>query len=324
MNLYPWLEKSWLQLQSQMNAGRLHHAIFITSPDGMGKLALAKFLSQTLLCKEPVNWLPCGHCHACQLFETSVHPDFSLIATDAGKVIPIDVIRSLSQKLTDHSQLGGNKVVIIDHAEKLNLASANALLKTLEEPAAGTYIILLAENKTQVLPTINSRCQKMHIAKPEESSVMAWLALQRPVTPPNLAALRLNQGAPLHTLVYLNNGLDNVRLQVLKDIELLSQDPLAISRLNSSLSDNPTERLTWLQFWLLDLQKVKKQVAPDFVANNDQLDCLKAFHKTITEQDIFFLQSELAQVRADLKSNSSLNVETLIMSFLIKLKRFIN
>ncbi len=324
MNLYPWLEKSWHQLQSQLNAGRLHHALFITSPDGMGKLALAKFLSQTLLCKEPVNWLPCGHCHGCQLFETSVHPDFSLITSDAGKVIPIDVIRSLSQKLTERSQLGGNKVVIIDQADKLNLASANALLKTLEEPTAGTYIILLAESKAQVLPTINSRCQKMHITKPDELSVMAWLELQKPVSPPNLAALRLNQGAPLHTLAYLNNGLDSIRLQILKDIELLSQDPLAIARLSSALSENPTERLTWLQFWLLDLQKIKKRVAPDFVANNDQLDWLETFHSTITEQDIFYLQSELAQVRADLKSNSSLNTETLIMSFLIKLKRYIN
>lgn len=324
MNLYPWLEPSWHQLQSQLNAGRLHHAIFITSPDGMGKLALAKYLSQTLLCKEPVNWLPCGLCHGCQLFETSVHPDFSLITSDGGKVIPIDVIRSISQKLTERSQLGGNKVVIIDQADKLNLASANALLKTLEEPTPGTYIILLAENKAQVLPTINSRCQKMHIAKPDESDAMAWLALQQPVSPPNLAALRLNQGAPLHTLAYLNNGLDSVRLELLKDIEQLPQDPLAIARLSSVLSENPTERLTWLQFWLLDLQKVKKQVEPDYVTNNDQLDWLQVFHKTITEQDIFYLQTELAQVLADLKSNPSLNVETLIMSFLIKLKRFIN
>jgi DNA polymerase-3 subunit delta' len=322
--LYPWLMPYWQQVQEQLTAGRLHHALFLTSATGMGKLAFSRYLAQTLLCKEPIGWQPCHQCHSCQLFETSIHPDFYLIASEPGKIIPVDQIRIVSQKLNEHAQLGGNKVVIIEHAESFNLASANALLKTLEEPSNGSYLVLLAENKSQVLPTIYSRCQKLHISAPPENESLEWLSQQFPIAHPTATAIRINHGAPLHTLRYLNNGDEDLRKEIFHNIQLLTQQPAAITRLCEILSENTLERLSWLQFIFLDLQKVRKGVDSNFIINSDQLEWLKKFSIQLSFEQNTQLQSELIGLRDMLTKNNNLTAETLILSFLIKLKRFIN
>ncbi|CED60090.1 HolB [Moritella viscosa] len=322
--LYPWLLPHWEKQQMQMTAGRLHHALFITSASGMGKLSYAQTLAQTLLCKEPIGWEPCHQCHPCQLFETSVHPDYYLVSTESGKVIGVDQIRHISQKLNEYSQLAGNKVVIIEHAESFNLASANALLKTLEEPSNGSYIILLAENKSQVLPTIYSRCQKLHLPAPPEQETLLWLQQQFPIETPTLTAIRINHGAPLHTLSYLNNGDDGLRQEIFSNIALLTQQPAAITRLCEIITDRTLEKLSWLQFILLDLQKVNRGVGVDYIVNTDQLEWLTHFSTQLSQDKITQLQSELTELRQLLMQNNNLTAETLVLSFLIKLKRFIN
>lgn len=322
--LYPWLKKHWLDLQGQIDAGRLHHAIFITSANGMGKLALAQQLAQTLLCKEPVGWEPCQTCHACQLFTTSVHPDYQLVSSEAGKVIPVDRIRSISKQLNERSQLSGNKVVIIEHAESFNMASANALLKTLEEPTEGSYLILLAENKSQVLPTINSRCQKLHISAPTEQQTLDWLISQFPITAASIAAIRINQGAPLHTLSYLNKGDDELRIDVFSLLANIHSQPDSIAKLTEIFSDASLERLTWLQFILLDLQKYQAGIAVTHLINPDQSDWYQQLAQRLTSAETLQVQKELLSLKDTISSNSNLTLDTLLLTFFIKLKRIIN
>jgi len=322
--LYPWLQNDWHDLQSQIGAARLHHALFITSANGMGKLALAQQLAQTLLCKEPVGWEPCEHCHACQLFTTSVHPDYHLVSSEPGKIIPVDKIRIISKQLNERSQLSGNKVVIIEHAESFNMASANALLKTLEEPADGSYLILLAENKSQVLPTINSRCQKLHISAPDEQQTLDWLISQFPITPASIPAIRINQGAPLHTLSYLNKGDDELRIDVFTLLENIHSQVDSVSKLTEIFSNSVFERLTWLQFILLDLQKIQSGIEPLHIINIDQVIWFQQFAQRLSPSDTLVLQKELLSLKETMSSNSNLTLDTLLLTFFIKLKRIIN
>lgn len=322
--LYPWLKPYWHDIQQQMTSNRLHHALFLTSSTGMGKLALAKQLAKTLLCKEPVGWEPCEHCHSCQLFETSVHPDFHFVSADDGKVIGVDRVREISQRLQVHAHLSGSKVVIFENAGNFNLASANALLKTLEEPSDGSYIILLGESKSAVLPTINSRCQKMHISAPSENETLSWLQTQFPISQPDLPAIRVNQGAPLHTLRFLNNGDDLLRQTVFEELKQLHYSPSAVKIIADILSEHSLDRINWLQFILLDLQKLKAKVAVSYIINSDHTEWLSAFAEKIDIDVIFQLQHLLSELKDMLTSNANLTVETVMLSYLIKLKRLTN
>ncbi|GGI91271.1 DNA polymerase III subunit delta' [Legionella impletisoli] len=103
----------------------------------------------------------CGQCHQCQRLLENVHPDLHYIAQDAlDKAIKIDQIRAIQQDIYQTPQRAKYRIVIIDSAERMNIAAANALLKVLEEPPVHTLFILLAEQMSSIPPTILSRCQK--------------------------------------------------------------------------------------------------------------------------------------------------------------------
>ena len=90
-------------------------------------------------------------------------------------------------------------------------AAANALLKTLEEPSGAGLLLLLADRPHQLLPTIVSRCQRLHLSCPEEGTALDWLRQQPGGRDAQPFHLRLNQGAPLQTLRYLESGADTQR-----------------------------------------------------------------------------------------------------------------
>jgi len=155
-------------LSQQIIAENLPHALLIQGVKGIGKLAMASWLAQSLLCNnrqsDKNNSLlsACRHCKACLLFEKGNYPD-SLIVQEEGKSIGVDPIRAVSHFLEKKAQLGNAKTVIIESAEKMTISAANALLKTLEEPSPNTYLILLTEDYDRLLPTITSRCRLITI-----------------------------------------------------------------------------------------------------------------------------------------------------------------
>ncbi len=100
----------------------------------MGDEALCYALSRYLLCQQPEGHKSCGHCRGCQLMQAGTHPDYYTLTPDKGKSsLGVDAVREVSEKLYEHSRLGGAKVTD---------AAANALLKTLEEPPEQTWFFL--------------------------------------------------------------------------------------------------------------------------------------------------------------------------------------
>ena len=135
-DLYPWQADVFADLQQRRVQGRLPHALLISGPVGIGKQQLANVFSQSLLCAEPqADDLACGQCHACSLYAAGTHPDlFRLSPEEDSKVIKIDQIRTLIEKISLSSHYGRYRMVILNPADAMNIAAANALLKTLEEP----------------------------------------------------------------------------------------------------------------------------------------------------------------------------------------------
>ncbi|HNF64555.1 MAG TPA: DNA polymerase III subunit delta', partial [Plasticicumulans sp.] len=166
--LPPWLRGIWAQLAPALAAGRLPHALLLAGPEGLGKMAFAQALGEALLCEsQRPDHHACGHCRACRLLAAGSHPDLHVVVpAEEGKAIRVDAIRELIGFAALTPQFGGRRVLRLAPAELLNVNAANALLKTLEEPAPGSHLILVSARPARLLPTVRSRCQTIRFAPP--------------------------------------------------------------------------------------------------------------------------------------------------------------
>ncbi len=155
-------------LRSAWAHGRLAQAYCFTGPAGVGKRSTAVALAQAVKCLSPVTAPAggeardaCGACRACTRIAAGQHPDVTLVAPEEKTVITIDQIRSLAARAGLRAYEGSVKVWILDPAHEMQEPAANAFLKTLEEPAAGSLFILVTTAFSALLPTIRSRCQEI-------------------------------------------------------------------------------------------------------------------------------------------------------------------
>lgn len=173
---YPWQQAHWEQLDQQARAQRLPHALLLTGPAGIGKLAFAHAFVQRTLCLSPMNGAACGSCKSCLLLAAGTHPDLHVVAAkEEGKAIGIDPVRELCAHLAQTAQQGGWKAALIAPAEGMTVQAANALLKSLEEPAAHTLMVLVSHEPHRLLPTIRSRCRQLRFTVPPLNQAEPWL-----------------------------------------------------------------------------------------------------------------------------------------------------
>lgn len=171
--------------QTAITGGRMHHAWMISGPKGVGKASFAYRLARRLLGAEQV---PDGvlssdpHDPVCQRLEALSHPDFLLIRRPyndkTGKLkneIPVEEARRAPEFFSKSASGKGWRVCIVDSADELNTNSANALLKTLEEPPERGILILIVNTPGRLLPTIRSRCRRLILRAPSIDATTDWL-----------------------------------------------------------------------------------------------------------------------------------------------------
>lgn len=186
INLHP---KVWSGLQGRRQ--RLPHALLLVGQKGLGKFDLARCFAASLLCESPqADGLACGQCLACNWFEQGNHPDFRLLQPEAlsdnvevedGKKKPsqqitIDQVRGLDDFFNVGTHRGGLRIVLVNPTEAMNRSTANSLLKTLEEPSAGTLFLMVSSEPMRLLPTIRSRCQVAPVPVPQAKVAVKVLA----------------------------------------------------------------------------------------------------------------------------------------------------
>ena len=142
--------------------GRLAHAYLFTGPAGIGKLATARALALGLHC-EVAPFEACGTCSACRTIAAGTHPDVRIVTgpLENKRDVSIEQVRDLQRELSYRSLSAHPKIGIINDAEILTLQAQNALLKTLEEPAGNSLLVLVAVNAASLASTILSRCQRL-------------------------------------------------------------------------------------------------------------------------------------------------------------------
>lgn len=154
-----WLQHNYQQLQQLGATGQLHHGLLLLGKEGVGSFDLAYQLTLDLLCMSN-GTQACGVCKACTLNKSQTNPDLMLVSAEKDS-ISVEQVRAISDFFVSTASFQGNKVVIVKDAHALTLSASNALLKTLEEPNANRYLVLLSDPNTPLPATILSRCFKI-------------------------------------------------------------------------------------------------------------------------------------------------------------------
>lgn len=198
-----------------MARGQTPQAVLIHGPAGTGRRHLALTLAARLL---GTNWRPPIEEPAGKL--TAIpHPDFWQVGIDEDStVIKIDQIRELNHALGLTSHGSGRKVGLIWPAEAMNHNAANTLLKTLEEPAPGTTLLLVADSPGRLPATVVSRCERLRLSPPSWTIALDWLAVRHRDRAACERALAFACGAPLLARDLLDEGEGSGVAQVLVEL----------------------------------------------------------------------------------------------------------
>jgi len=158
-------------LSRSLAADKIAHAYLFDGIAGCGKKKTALAFIEAVFCGQSEG---CGHCPSCRKLAAGQHPDLHVVEPD-GAFIKIDQIRELQRNLSFRPFEAPKKACIIDGVDRLNIAAGNSLLKTLEEPPGNALLILITDNPGGVLPTILSRCQRLHFSALPEATITALL-----------------------------------------------------------------------------------------------------------------------------------------------------
>ncbi len=172
------------------DAHAMTHAWLITGPPGSGRSNAARAFAAALQCERG----GCGECSACRTSLSGAHPDVTLVRTEQLS-IGVDEVRDLVRRAAMAPTLGRYQVIVVEDADRVTERGADALLKSIEEPAARTVWLLCAPTPDDVVVTIRSRCRRVELATPSAAAV-AELLVRRDGVPADLAAFaaRVAQG----------------------------------------------------------------------------------------------------------------------------------
>ncbi len=287
--------------------GAWPHALLLTGLAGLGKRILAQNFARALLCETPrADGLACGACASCGYVAAGQHPDLRMVepldVDDDGEAkvldqIPVKHVRRLTEWANVTSHRGMAKVAIVTPADLLNVAAANALLKTLEEPPAGTYIMLVTARPCRLLATVRSRCLRLAAPTPSAEVAGAWLRERGVADPATLLAQA--GGAPLSALALRDLQQERaVWLAALGKPRTLSPVGLA-ARIDAAGKDERKALLAlvidWLAAWTADLARVASGGMP--ACNPDQAAALGALAPAVARVALFRYHRSLLEQR---------------------------
>lgn len=280
-NVFEWHEKTLFDLLAHRD--RLPHAILLSGAEGGGKRLFALALAARLLCEAAAGATrACGTCPSCRWFAAGSHPDFRLVEPGGGdgdpaedadepataprkrsEQIRIDQVRELDDFLNVGSHRGMGRVIVITPAEAMNSATANALLKVLEEPNPSTLFLLVSNTSKRLLPTIRSRCRCVSLPRPDAGQARSWLRENGVSDPASLLAhaggmpmMAVREKADEDRLRAFLDGVERVGQMGVLALAAEFESWMKEGKAGGRAMDKRT-LVAWLQKWVFDLVALK-------------------------------------------------------------------
>ncbi len=276
----------WIAAQIAALLGQRGHAWLLHGPSGLGQYGLAMDLVRAWLCERPSAQGGCGACISCHAIEVHTHADLFVLMPETvmlqrgwalsekaqaeldekrrkpSKEIRVEAMREVVEFSQRTSASGRGKAVLVYPAERMNHVSANALLKTLEEPAGDVKFVLASEAAHQLLPTIRSRCLGHAMLWPQLDQALQWIVAQGVDAQAAQTFLRAAGGRPDDALLLARDG---------RDPSAWGRLPKAVQRGDLGLLQDwtPAEVLDALHKLCHDLLVVQQGATPRYFAAID-------------------------------------------------------
>ena len=251
-------------LQHAMRTGRLHHALLLTGPSGIGKAMVGRAFIQAMMCEKSSLEMPvrCGECSACKRIANKNHPDV-LEIEESTATIKIETIRDIQRRLVSAPFESTRRFVMIHDVHKMQDAAANCLLKTLEEPDPYTTFLLVTSQEQRLLSTIISRCQVVRFAAFGLDDVTRFL-IQHEVPADMAGQIAALSGGSLGAALDLSNG--DYKTEVLGTFEEMlgtssMMDAFSVASNLKGKKAMSEHLLTLLSMYVRDMMVLK--AAPD-------------------------------------------------------------
>lgn len=266
-----------------LKTGRFSQAYLLLGPEGIGKRLFVETLAQCLFCEEiPDQDLDaCGRCSSCRQMLAGSHPDFLTVGCPEGKnILPLALIAGSDERrgreglcydITLRPMAAKRRIALIDDAHLMNAESANALLKTLEEPPSFATLFLLAPQAEGLLPTIRSRCQAVRFS-PLADETAADLLLEHNLVESRdeaEAVAALSEGSLTLAKQLIDPEIRGLREALFNGLASPRDEPLKLSKamldgLDELGGDTPQKRRNagWLvRFAIEFFRRVMRQLA---------------------------------------------------------------
>jgi DNA polymerase-3 subunit delta' len=312
--IYPWQAAAWHNVQQAKTDDHLHHALLFNGEEGCGNETFIQDVAKSLLCLKPLaDGAACGQCRSCHVFMSDAHPDFmSITLLEDKQSILIEQIRELNYFLGLSRSYSLRRVVVIYPAERMNVNAANSLLKSLEEPAADTHILLLTAHSAMLLPTIRSRCQRVRLPLPAPAEALAWLN-QQPLQHAAESLLQNANGRPLAALALDTTDTLTQRQQWLEHLTQYVQGQGSITSISAHWEKfDKAQLLDWQFAWILTLLKHEIEVN-----NTPESAALQALARLLDSKRILKIYENLMVLKklATHPLNARLLVESMLTSW---------
>lgn len=321
-------------LKRMITSGRLPGALLFAGEEGVGKKLFALEVARALNCRAPKNGEACGVCPSCvrtaklnyperedadewtQIIWTD-HPDVGLVVAPK-RVLRVEQMRQIEKEANFRPFEGKARVFLIDEADKLNDASANALLKVLEEPPRTSHLILITARPAMLLPTILSRCQMIRFAPLTPAEIESHLIANQD-TDAKTAQLRARAaggsiGRALSGDLVTFTSQRKAMLGVLNAL-VMTKDRAQLLRSSEQLNEAQykeefEERLDVLETLIRDTWMLSLGVKPDLVVNADLLPELEKVSERLDPARAADWLLQIEDVREELIVNVNRKVTT--------------
>jgi DNA polymerase-3 subunit delta' len=298
-------------LKGCMAGERIPHALLFAGEEGIGKRLVALNFAKALNCLENRESLTgrvpgapladidcCDACSSCVKAEKLLHPDITVITPEGeGRQIVVSSVRRLQETLAYRPFEGLWKIAVIDDADKLNQSAANAFLETLEEPPADSILILISARADMLLPTIRSRCHRIHFSPLPQNALAGLLRT-------------MNEGLDFSQSDLLST-LSGGRVGYAMREELLVQRERSLREFRALLGnpdkdiwadrDSMEKWFDWTQLWIRDIAVFKATGERELLINGDNAAAIEEMSHGADIDAILRLARELNGIRQALK-----------------------